>query len=171
MSKPRPVFSSNRFVALFVVLAVLIGGGLAAIAASYDLLQTYGLSPGDGGVLKPLSERIAMAGFIFSLGLLCLAGGIICMYRYVISIHKVGKSEFAVHTLGMLGMRTLELPLENLRLGKRQEGRGRYPSGHSVDAPYRLLRVAGRRIPFILDLQGQIHDRRALAELIRNAEH
>src|SRR4028119_1736645 len=64
-----PVFRAGcqlvkvRFIML-LSLATLIGTTYAGV----NLVQHFGQAPGDGGVLKPLPERIAMGAFVFSLG-------------------------------------------------------------------------------------------------------
>lgn len=39
-----------------------------------DLAQSYGLSPGDGGVLRPLGQRLAVAAILVVIGILPVLG-------------------------------------------------------------------------------------------------
>lgn len=171
MKTIKPIFSSNRYLPLIFALVILLGGGAAFVVWGLDLAQHYGLSPGDGGVLRPLAERIVMAGFVGGFGFILLVGGIIYMHRYVLSLKRIGKTAFALTTLAIWGTRTFIVSQAQLQLGKTIRGKGRYVNAGSggsiaVNAPYRLLRIKGHPVPYVLDMQGKVHDRRLLLTLL-----
>ncbi len=99
MATEITIYENQRRLALMTAPAILIRGGLAAIYAGHGVFHSYGLSPGDGGMLNPLQERAAFAATLAFLGLVCLIGGLIYMYRYVTRIRQLNRAELAISTL------------------------------------------------------------------------
>src|SRR5436190_20391350 len=70
-----PVYRAGR---QLIKVRFLMGVSLAALAFclgwGVDLARTYGLNPGDGGVLAPLPQRLAWAGAVIGFGIAGVAG-------------------------------------------------------------------------------------------------
>ncbi|MGD9868062.1 MAG: hypothetical protein AB7U38_08725 [Hyphomicrobiales bacterium] len=151
-------------------LRMLLWGGYAACAGmlwwGWDLSRTYGLNPGDGGVLRPLWERLAFGGFTAFLGLGFAASMILMTRIYVTRLMRDGK-RLVIETLTALGVgaRRIEVPVGAVKGGSYHHGSG--PNG--VDAPWITLRVQGRRIPFMLDVKARGIDRSGLSRLLPRA--
>ncbi|OUC05910.1 hypothetical protein RY27_24340 [Litorilinea aerophila] len=96
---------------------------------------------------------------------LAFAGGSRLYARCYVARLEVDEKREALHvyTVGWLGaLRQERYPLEALRLRSVRSRRhsGRTPPlwrGPVVDAPWRSLRLPGRRLPLILDEQGEVH--------------
>ncbi len=133
--------------------------------AALGLAESYGLSPGDGGVLRPPGERYAMASTVAALGLLPALGMLGYGRRYLTSIVRTG-DRIELETLGLFGSgRRLEAVPGDLSGGERHAGKVRGP--RSVDAPWLTLGLAGHRIPFVVDLQAERVEVEALVKLAR----
>lgn len=153
------VRQARKVRALLFGSTLLFAGGLYWAA---DLAQTYGLSPGDGGVLRPQSERLSIAALIAGLGALPLVG--LCVYArlYLIRIEQ-DVAGLVLTTLGTFGPsthRVLPGEVEKIRFHA-----GQLEPGSSVHTPWLTVRVKGRRLPFILDLQAESIDREGLSEI------
>lgn len=168
--KHRLVFSSRRYLSLFFALVIIGVSGLACVYASYDIYLHYGLAPGDGGVLRPYNERAAFALVILTLGFSCLAATAVYAHRYVLRIERFGRKEIRLTTLSWHGVRRLTVFRDRLSMGNLHRGKSRHVRHDGamlrVDAPYRLLRIEGRRIPFVVDMKGKIHDKRSFTDLL-----
>ncbi len=119
---------------------------------AWDTSQTYGLTPGDGGVLRPFSERLGMALLIAVLGVLPFAGMAFYAGLYLVRIERDGDAV----TLTSLGMfrpvQHVHRVDDFLPTGFYE---GRVNLRQAVHAPWLTLRVAGQRIPFVVDLQAE----------------
>ncbi len=147
-----------------VLLLMALACGVLAVGAGVHLARTYGLNPGDGGVLAPLPVRLAWGVGVASLGLAFAVGMQVYARCYVARLEvDEGQEELHVYTVGRLGALQQErYPLEALRLRPARSRRhpGRTPPlwwGPVVHAPWRSLRLPGRRLPLILDEQGEVH--------------
>lgn len=136
----------GRLVAFGTAVFAVAFGGLAL-----SLAQTYGLSPGDGGALRPLPERLRVAAIVLTLGLLPLIGMLVYLRRYLLRI--VCRTGFVELTaIGVFSPYVL-------RVSQSQIVRTRYFEGYLalrgliVHAPWINLHVAGIRLPFIADMQ------------------
>jgi len=134
-----------------------------ALYWGWDLAQTYGLNPGDGGVLRPLWERLAFGGFVALAGLAFAAAMVVLSRLYVTRLARDGSRLF-IETLTPLGLgaRRVEIPVKALKGGSYHHGAG--PEG--VDAPWITLRVEGQRFPFMLDVKAKEVDPAGLKKLL-----
>lgn len=139
-----------------------------ALYGAQTLFETYGLNPGDGGVLRPLGERLAVAGLVAALGLSFAGGMAVFASRYAVRLTREG-DRVDIRTMTPWGTRRHRLAVADFRGGAYFHGRQRNPRGPSVDAPWITLRVAGRRLPFIVDLQAETVNKGALGALARGA--
>ena len=157
---------------LWKVRAVMLMGLAGAVVGcwvGWDLFQTYGIRPADGGRLASLPVRLAWGLGVAALGL-AFAGGM-ALYG-TLYVGTIRYDEAA----GMLHIRTVELivtgrrhvvPLSAIKGARRKEGRLDNPGGVSVDAPWLALQLKGRRWPLIVDAQGHFPDRALAARLLK----
>lgn len=130
----------------------------------WDLSRTYGLSPGDGGVLKPLGSRLTAAAILLVIGLLPLIGMIAYVRRYVGGIVWRGDEVLVSGVCWPAGDRAF--PLTSFEPGSEYEGR-LDTIIHRVDAPWMTLSIEGRT--YIVDLQAEKVDREGLVRMLRQA--
>ncbi|MGE0799405.1 MAG: hypothetical protein AB7G13_14550 [Lautropia sp.] len=172
---PRPQAGAGRVTApLFdnrrqarkarLLLVALIVSGVAALGWGWQLSRTYGIAPGDGGVLRPLPERLAVGSAVALLGAALIVGLVLFAHRYVLRIERDG-DRLALWTLtaSALGRRRIDVAPGAI-LGVTYH-HGHFHARLTVDAPWLALRIAGHALPFIVDLQAETIDHRALARL------
>ncbi len=148
---------------LVVVAVWCVWGG-------WEIFQTYGLSPADGGVLKPLWQRAAFGAFVAGIGLAAMIGTWVYMGMYVVDLSRHG-DRVQIVTLSPLGRQNFEYATSEIGKSAYYHGRVDHgvPSSSAkglwVNAPWITLRVVGRRFPFILDLQAEEINVAALRDL------
>lgn len=157
---------------LLKVRAVMLMGLAGAVAGcwyGWDLFQTYGIRPADGGQLASLPVRLAWGLTVAALGLAFAAGMAAYGTLYVGSIRYD-------EATGTLHIRTVEflltgrkhiVPLSAIKGSDWQHGRFDNPGGVSVDAPWISLAVKGRTWPLIVDAQGHFPDRALAAKVLK----
>lgn len=160
----------NRRQALKVrlVLWATVPVALAAAWGGWSIFATYGLSPADGGVLRPVWERALFGGGVAALGLVCLAGMALYASLYVLRL-DAGDDQVELDTMTFAGRRTRRFAAGDFGGAGYQGGRFRPPRGASVNAPWITLKVRGRRLPLIIDLQSDEIDAARLAALAGRA--
>ena len=146
-----------------MVLAMLCAGG--ALYWGWDLFNTYGLAPGDGGVLAPLWQRLAWGLSVAGLGIAFLAGMWIYGRRYATRI-RYDEAADALH------IGTLELLAGRMHVHAASDVVGSdYHHGQveeaGVDAPWYFIELKGRPSRLILDAQGVFPDRDLAARLLK----
>jgi hypothetical protein len=152
-----------RLVRLFTWLCALFAVGFLIWAT--DLSQTYGLSPGDGGVLRPPVERWTTAIGTALLGSAPFAGMLIYVRLYVTRLVRArGKLDITV--LGLFAPATRRFDLTDVVGARRHDGR--FEAHISVNAPWITLWI-GRR-PYIIPLNAGRVDRRGIAQLAVDGE-
>ena len=142
---------------IFISLACAAG----CLWAGIVLAQTSGLNPGDGGELDPLPERLAWGGGVAMLGIGFAAAMWLYGRCYVATIN--------------LDKQTQNLHIDTVRLFGRAEHvfkvsdilRCRYYGGRfdGVNAPWRSVKMKGRWLPFLIDEQGQLLERKLMNKL------
>lgn len=151
-------------VRLFIWFALLCSAG--ALYWGWDLFHTYGLSPGDGGVLRPYGERLALGLLMASLGL-ALAGCImVYACHYVVHMARNG-GQVVIDTHTPLGLGTQRHEFDAAQIGKSNYHDGSMIARVSVNAPWLTLHASGRRFPFILDAQSETLRRSDIESLSR----
>ena len=129
-----------------------------------DLALTYGLNPGDGGVLAPLPQRLAWAGGVVLFGVACVAG--MCVYGQVYAARIAfdpDRQQIHLDTVGFLrtNRHVINLPAVGGVRARRDVSRGfagelvAHPIP-AVDAPWMSVRIAGWPLPLIVDHQGEL---------------
>ncbi|HEU4560166.1 MAG TPA: hypothetical protein VFS20_20110 [Longimicrobium sp.] len=161
----RTIFDAGRqrWKIWFVVLLSLLCGGVLIWLGGY-LLQNYGLDPADGGVLKPLMTRILLGGAFALFGAAIVAGILAYLRCYVTRIEADDAgSGFRITLAGP--SRSLSVHPDDVVRAGFHEGRS-HAGGISVNAPWYSVRLRGRRLPLIVDLQGDFLDQSAVDRLI-----
>lgn len=154
---------------MFLTLLCAIGGVWWGI----DLARTYGLSPGDGGVLKPLSTRLVVGAIVALLGIGFAAGMWFYGRCYVAKVElDTDANLIYLYTVTFLGnsrhrydlkeIEGLVSPKSSVINAANLLGEVR---GLSVNAPWQNIRIAGKRLPLILDEQGEVTDPEMLKAL------
>jgi hypothetical protein len=160
-----PIYSAGRQlrkVRLIKFFSLICAAG--SLWWGISLFQTYGLSPGDGGVLAPLSMRLAWGIGISLIGISFAAGMGLYGKMYVARANYDGLAQqITLETLGLFGFEQHDFPLADMIGSRYQEGWIRFgpitinlSTLTNVYAPWQSLRFAGRRLPFLLDLQGEM---------------
>lgn len=149
-----------------MILSLVVA--LAAIWWGWDLFQTQGLRPADGGVLAPLGERLAWGIGVASLGIAFTAAMWVYGRLYVSSL-RFDEATRALHfrTVGFLGGSDAVIPQSDVLGSTYQPGKSPNTGGVSVDAPWIKVAIQGRRLPFILDAQGVFPDASLAARLLK----
>ena len=154
-------------VKLMIAFAALCAA--AALYFGWQLFNSYGTAPGDGGVLAPVGERIAWALGVVLLGLAFLAGMWLYGRLYATSIgYDEAADALHVRTLEFLASREQVYPASAVQGARYQEGRLE-TIRHSVDAPWFKLRIEGRSWPIIVDAQGEFLEPELAARLLRTS--
>lgn len=148
----------------FVTLVLLLWC-LGCLYWSVDIAQTYGISPADGGVLRPPIQRYAMAALLVFLGLAPMLGMILYNRRYLTRI-VLDPEGLELTVIGLLWPFRRRIALSDLAGSSSYEGRMR--AKISVHAPWATLRVKGQRVPFIIDQQAEQVNNSAIQALIRS---
>lgn len=143
-----------RAIAIFSLLVALV-----ALWVGWGLFQTYGLRPADGGMLAPLSTRIALGGGVAALGIAFAAGMAVYGRCYVTSMrHDPAGQRLHFTTIGLIAGTERSCPLSAVESADYVAGQAHNTGGVSVNAPWIKLRIAGQKLPLILDAQGVFPD-------------
>lgn len=160
----RVIFDAGgqRWKVWFAVLLTLVCGGALLWMSGY-WLRSYGLEPIDGGVLKPLGVRVwgaiawGVPGVAFIVGILAY------LQCYVTRIETDDVGGYRVTVAGVGAPK--EFGLDGVAGAGYNDGVA-HAGGVSVNAPWYSLRLRGRRLPLIIDLQGSFPDERAVIRLL-----
>lgn len=176
----KTLFENHR--QAWKVRAVLWASWLVCAAALYVseiIYRTYGLSSGDGGILRPFAERISFAAFVAVIGLLFAGSMMIYASLYVLRIEQQG-DQLHVDTMPPWGVGVLRNTLRTDAIGRSKYHHGRFSAPRSlgapgryvtldVNAPWITIYVTGRRLPFLLDVQAERIDVAAFNSLLKEA--
>ena len=164
------ILLENRWQALKVRILLWgsVAGCIGALYGAWSLYETYGLNPGDGGVLRPLEERVMAAAIVASLGLAFVGAMLFFASRYAVRIEREGDRVDLV-TMSLIGTKVRQYSTADFGGGNYHHGRMVSGRGHSVNAPWITLRVKDKRVPFMVDLQAERIDRAALRKLAKGA--
>jgi hypothetical protein len=138
------------------VMLFSLACAVLSVRAGLHLAQTYGLNAADGGVLAPLPVRLAWGVGVALLGVGFAASMGLYGRCYVARIElDEAAQQLHVYTLRFFGTARHVCDASEIVGGRRHRGKLTTP-WLSVDAPWRTIRLAGRRLPLILDLQGEV---------------
>jgi len=155
--------ASGQLVKVRAVMWLAVACAIGGSAWGWSLSQTYGLAPGDGGVLAPAGVRLAVGGTVAALGLLCAAAMGLYSRQYIAQVRRApGTDHLIIATPGLVGTReTTYLPSE-VTIGHARATQAiddAFGTGIGIRAPWRAVYVPDRRLPLILDGQGRLHGR------------
>jgi hypothetical protein len=120
----------------------------------WDLFNTYGTRPADGGVLAPVGVRLAWGGTVALLGLLFAAGMWLYGGLYVAAIvYDEPTDRLHLRTLSFFGNRDRTFAASDVESTNFHDGFF-WAGGVAVDAPWYTLRMRGAGWPLIVDAQG-----------------
>ncbi|HEX2289815.1 MAG TPA: hypothetical protein VHH53_06410 [Pseudonocardiaceae bacterium] len=147
---------------MWIAALLLLGCGVGLVAVGWYSLTSYGLDPFEGGVLAPLSQRLLMgAMFILpGLGVCALVIGYPLCYVTRIESNQA-RDEFRVR---LLTGQELAVRLEDVVTAEFKHGRFQ-----NVNAPWYSVRLRGRRLPLMVDIQGELLDQEAADRLLADA--
>jgi hypothetical protein len=157
---------------LVKVRAVMLFSLVCAAASlwwGFDLAQTYGSRPAEGGALAPLPVRLAWGVGVGSLGVIFAAGMWLYGRCYVAKMELDQRTgTLHVYTVRFFGSRKQVFDVSDILGSSYHEGKfdgmGVVPT---VDAPWRSMRLAGRRLPLIVDQQGVFLEEELVNKLLR----
>lgn len=160
--------AGRQLIKVRIVMLVSLPVAAAACWWGWDLFSTYGLRPADGGVLASFGTRLALGGFIALLGLAVAFGMWLYGTVYVAALdYDEGTGLFHVKTPGFFGMRAGAFSKADLRRAKYHRGDFNIPGRPAGRTPWIGLRVAGRRLPFVIDGQGQWRNLKQARSLLK----
>lgn len=172
--KERTVLFKNRYQARKVQIVLWVSLAVCALAfyAGWEIFKTFGLSPGDGGILRPISQRIAFGAFVASLGAAFASAMMLYASLYVLRVKRDG-DDITFETMSPWGVGTKTHQYTPSQIGKSRTHKGRsiVPRfdgsllAMRVNAPWKSLYVHDRRFPFLLDLQAEQINEPAIRKL------
>jgi hypothetical protein len=152
------------------VLWFLYACAAASVYYGFVTLQTYGLSPGDGGMLASFSARLSRGSFLWGLGLAIALATYVYSRMYINRIEIDGAHQnLLIETPTLIGARRQDVAVSQVRSVKFHRG-SLYTIKTSVDAPWYTVKVEGRRLPFLLDAQGHSPDEELLERVLSSKE-
>lgn len=160
--------NSGRALRVRLVMLGTVLWCLAMCAWATDLAASYGLSPGDGGQLRPLAQRLQVALLVGLAGLLPMPAMALFMRCYLVRLERHGE-RLEVVAIGLLAPVRSHLAVADVRRVRAHDGRF-HAGGVAVEAPWLSLYVAGHRLPYLVDLQAGRVDATGIARLLRAGE-
>ncbi len=156
-------FAGRQLIKVKAMMILSLACALAAMWWGWDLFQTQGLRPADGGVLAPIGTRLAWGLGVASLGIAFAAAMWVYGRLYVSELHY----DRSAHVLRFRTVGFVEsgetLVAESDVLGSSYE-----PGDSEVDAPWIRVAIKSRRLPLILDAQGHFFDAPLAARLLKS---
>ena len=150
--------------ARLVVLGTIVWS-LGWLYWSSVIAQTYGLSPGDGGSLRPANQRYTIAALLLAVAFAPLIGMLVYGRVYLTRLVQDGR-DVEMTALGFLVPFRFRIAISDLEDSAEYRGKMTGGSGVSVNAPWITLRARGYRLPFVIDLQAEHVDKVAIRNLI-----
>lgn len=148
------------------VQALSLVAGATLIWGGVDVVQHYGLHPTEGGELASLPVRLALGGGFLLAGVGIVAGIVAYGWCYVLRASAAeGGARLHLVLAGLFVPVRLELEADRVERAAYRHGRAR-GGGITVNAPWYSVRVRGRRLPLVIDLQGDFPDRDAARRLL-----
>jgi hypothetical protein len=159
-----PLFRAGRqLTKVRAVMLLSLACAALSIWWGIDLAQTYGLNPGDGGVLRPLSQRLLVGTIVAGLGVAFAVGMWMYGRCYAARIDfDEDTRQLQLHTVHFLGTGRQIVDVGDV--GKSRWHHGQLQLRISVNAPWVSVRMAGRRLPLLIDAQGEVLDRRLMKQ-------
>lgn len=150
------------------VRGLMWGAAVLAAAALYLAFDIY--LGADPAAASP-GERVALALAVAAAGVTALGGMVLFADHYIttVAIDRAG-GKVAFETVAPWGSRVRLYDIG--RLGPAASRAGELRTGrHHVVAPYVLMPAAGRRFPYVIDMQGLVADEAGFRWLLRAGGH
>ncbi len=159
----RKLFHAGRqLIKVRGVMFLSLGCAVGCVWAGIDIAQSYGLNPADGGVLAPLSVRLAWGIGGALLGIIFLVGMWIYGKCYVARIEFDEQNKaLHIYTVSFFGSEKHEINASKVLSSQYYEG-----ELGSV-TPWREVRIKGRRLPFIVNEQGVFLEKKIMNKLFK----
>lgn len=156
----KTIFEANRqLTKVRIIMLTSLPCAAVSIWMGFNLAQTYGLSSGDGGVLAPLSVRLAWAAGVSLLGISFAVAMWLYGKCYIAKLDIDEQAEvLTIHTVRFFGTTKQEVALSRITGLHYNEGYLALPDAPTVHAPWWTIRIEGRNLPFILDHQGKFSE-------------
>jgi hypothetical protein len=152
-----------------VWLLISLASAVGACWWGWDLFQTLGTRPADGGVLLPFVWRFLVGGCVAAIGLAFAFGMWLYCRRYVTSLAFDPDGDcLVIRTLFFIGTRTERVARSAIKGTSFRQGDFDNLDGVSVDAPWHALEVAGRRFHYIIDARGRWLDPDLARQVLKN---
>ena len=166
---PEGTIFFNKFQALKVrlVFLVVVAAALVMIVAGVNIASYWGLSPADGGVLRPLPQRLAFGGGVIVLALAMVAGMGFYVSRYVVSMRRVG-DELYVSTANRFVGQGRKIAVDDVQSLDYRAGKTITHKAY-INAPWRKMRIRGIKLPFIIDMQAEYIDKAGFDNLLASS--
>lgn len=157
------VFSSGRSALLiWVVALMLLACGAGMTLVGWWELTGFALDPANGGVLATVFNLLLVFGLLLLPGLATALVSLGYPFCYVTRIDaNETRDEFRVRRLAGP---SLTVRLDDVVTARFNDGRFQH-----VNAPWYTLRLRGRRLPLIVDFQGEFLDPAATGRLLADA--
>lgn len=154
------IFSAGgQLVKVRAIMWLSLAAAAVALWAGWGIFGSYGLRPADGGMLAPLGTRLALGGGVAALGLVFAGGMWLYGGLYVAAIvYDEPNRRLHLRTLSFLGHRDRSFAAGEVDGSSFHNGEF-WAGGVSVNAPWLTVRMRGRRLPFIVDAQGEFFNR------------
>ena len=163
----RKLFHAGRqLIKVRGVMFLSLGCAVGCVWAGIDLAQSYGLNPADGGVLAPLSVRLAWGIGGALLGIIFLVGMWIYGKCYVARIEFDEQNKaLHIYTVSFFGSEKHEINASKVLSSQYHEGELNLDI--YVNAPWWTVWIKGRRLPFIVDEQGVFLEKNIMNKLFK----
>lgn len=138
------------------VLGVTVFAALCALGstwAGWGIWHALGLTPATGNQLSPWQERLFMVLVVAGLGWGFLGGMLVYLRCYVSQIVVIDADTVELRVL--LSIRPIRVDGLNGPTTQAHEGRFERRMAVTVSAPWTSLRLPERRLPLIIDEQGE----------------
>jgi hypothetical protein len=162
-----PIFDAGRQlwkIRMIGALSLVVAAMLVWLGAG--IVAHYGEAPGEGGALAPLATRVVLGGLVIALGAAFPVGMWIYGRCYVLSAALDDASRrLRITHPGLFLRSSREVAAGELEEPRYHDGR---MDTHRmrVDAPWYSLRLRGRRLPLLLDAQGDFLDRERVSRVL-----
>jgi hypothetical protein len=167
----RIIFDAGpqRKMVWFAAFCTLVTGVVLIWLGEWSI-RTYGLSPMEGCVVKPLLQRVLLGGSFIAAGVAMMAAFVVYLHCYVARIEEdAANGAFRLTVIWPFGRRQRTVRLEDVVRYTYNVGFSR-AGGITVNAPWSGLHVHGRRLPFIIDEQGDFPVAYAVDRLLEGVQ-
>ncbi len=156
---PKGTIVANLYQSMKVRLLYwfLLAVSAALIVTGAYLALNYGTNPVDGGVLRPIGERLAIFGGLAGSGLLIGLGIQYYMSIYVILMRRDG-NRIIIRTAGQFAGSGKSFDANDIETLKPYSGRFMLINGQAGHTPFVMMKIRGKKRAFLIDMQAEAVD-------------